>query len=887
MRWTRTLRLRLRSLLRGSQVQQELDEEFRYHLEHLIDDHIGAGMSPRDARYAALREMGPIEQRKEECRDARGVAVLDSLRQDLSYAVRSLRKSPGFSTVVIATLALGIGANTAIFSMVDGILLRPLSYRDPNRLVVVRGIIGQFAHLYPTLPSNAAQFIQWRQRSAAFDELTALRPVTYTIVSNGEPRLIEGARVSPNLLRTLGVELHAGRFFLEEENTPGRDDVVVLGYDFWLQRFNGSPDVIGTPITLTDRRHTIVGVLPPSFRFPRSDQVGALIDVPARIDVLKPLALTDREATSFGEYDYVVIGRLRQGVSLDQALADVSRIQEQIAAAVPVKIDLRVALFPMQDLVVGRVRHGLLLALGAVSVVLLIGCVNLAALALARASGRLRECAVRVALGATRMRLMRQLLIENLVLGVAGGALGLVLAQVILEFLVTTAPIDLPRLDEVQLDGRVASFAILVTGTTVALFGLWPAWRLSQSNPQRALQTSSRSATEGRGPSRLRGLLITFEVALTMALLVVAGLLVNSLIRLAHVDTGFDVQDVTATEVTLSATRYQNPAARNRFYEQLLVELGRVPGIVDAGIGSRQPLSGESSLNTLSRDDDVRPILERPTANYRFVSPAYFRAMGMLLLAGRTFEERDRGRSVAIVSERTAARLWPGESGLGKRFKQDDNSPAIEVIGVVGTSREVSLQSDPPLLAYQPYWTRSPLVASLIVRTSAPFAHVAPHVRATIARLDPQLPVASVQPMQALVTAALAPRRFQTLLVAAFAGAALLLSSVGIYGVLSYAVARRAGELAIRAALGAQPGSLVREVISAGMKPVGVGLATGTLGAIAMGQGLSSLLFGVQPRDPATILSVGVLLALVALVACYVPAARATGVDPTNALRSE
>jgi putative ABC transport system permease protein len=887
MRLTKKLRLRLRSLLRGSQVEQELDEELRYHLEHLVDGHIAAGMSPKDARYAALREMGPIEQRKEECRDARGLALIDSLRQDVSYALRSLRKSPGFSAVTIATLALGIGANTAIFSMVDGILLRPLSYRDPNRLVVVRGIIGQFAHLYPTLPSNAAQFIQWRQRSAAFDELSALRPVTFTIVRGDEPRLIEGARVSPNLLRTLGVELHAGRFLLEEENTPGRDDVVVLGYEFWLQRFNARRDVIGTPITLSDRRYTIVGVLPPSFRFPRNDQVGALIDLPARIDVLKPLALTDREATSFGEYDYVVIGRLRQGVSLDQALADVSRIQKQIAATVPVKIDLRVALFPMQDLVVGPVRHGLLLALAAVGVVLLIGCVNLAAVALARASGRLRECAVRVALGATRLRLMRQLLIETLLLGAIGGALGLALAQLMLDFLVTSAPIDLPRLDEVQLDARVASFAILVTATTVALFGLWPAWRLSQSNPQRALQASSRSATEGRGPARLRSMLIAFEVALTMALLVVAGLLVNSLIRLVHVDAGFDVEDVMATGITLSVTRYPNPGARDRFYEQLLVELGRVSGIADAGIGSRPPLSGESSVNTLSRDDDVRPILERPSANYRFVSEAYFRAMGMPLMAGRTFEEHDRGRNVAIVSERTAARLWPGESALGKRFKQDDSSPVIEVIGVVGNSREVGLLNDPPLMAYQPYWTRSPLVASLIVRTTAPFAHVAPQIRATIARLDPKLPVAPVQPMQDLVTAALAPRRFQTLLVAAFAAAALLLSSIGIYGALSYAVARRAGELAIRAALGAQPGILVRQVISAGMKPVGAGLAAGILGAIAMGKGLSSLLFGVQPRDPATIVSVSALLALVALAACCIPAARATRVDPTHALRSE
>ncbi len=887
MRWTRTLRLRLRSLFRSTQVERELDEELGYHLARLADEYVAAGMSPKDARHAARRDMGPLEPRKEECRDAWGVAFLDSLRKDLGYAWRSLRKSRGYSLVAIVTFAIGIGANTAIFSIVDGILLRPLAYRDPERLVVARGVIAQLAHLYPTLPSNASQFLQWQQHSTAFDELTALKPATYTMVSGAETRLVEGARVSPNLLRTIGVELHAGRFFFEEENAPGRDDVVVLGYEFSARHFEASGHAIGKAIALDGRRYTVVGVLPSSFRFPSGDQLGALINLPMRIDVMKPLALTNREATSFGEYDYVVIGRLRNGISIDQARADLGEIQKRIAASVPAQIRLGVAVSPMQDLVVGRVRPGLLLALGAVGVVLLIGCINLAALAFARASARLRECAVRVALGATRARLMRQLLVENLLLAAIGGTLGLVLARVMLDWLVSTAPVALPRLSEVRLDGRVASFCVLVTAATAALVGLWPAWRLSKADPHQALQSSSRSATEGRAPARLRAILIASEVAFTMTLLAVAGLLVNSLVRLVHVDTGFDIDGVTATEITLSVARYPDPGARSRFYEQLLAEVTRVPGVAGAAIGSRRPLAGESSVNTLSRDDDARPELERPSANYRFVSRTYFAAMGMPLVAGRTFDAQDSDRRVAIVSEQTAATIWPGEPAIGKRFNQGNDTPLTEVIGVVRNSREVGLQSDPPLMVYEPYWNRSPVVASLIVRTSAPLEHIAPLVRAAMARIDPQVPVAPVQPMRDLVAAALAPRRFQTLLISGFAATALLLSCVGIYGALAYAMARRSGELAIRAALGAQPVTLVRQVVGDGLKPVGAGLVVGLLGALSIGKGLSSLLFGVQPRDPATILAVSTVLAVVAATACYLPAARAARVDPTIALRRE
>jgi putative ABC transport system permease protein len=887
MRAITTLRLRLRSLFRGSQVERELDEELAYHVARLADEYVASGLSAEAARAAALREMGPLEPRKEECRDARGIALVDGLARDSADAWRALRKRRGFSAVAIATLAIGIGASTAIFSIVDGVLLRPLAYRDPQRLVVVRGVIAQVAHLYPTLPSNAGQFLQWQQRSTAFDALAALKPVTFTMTTGDEPRLVEGARVSPTLLQTLGVDLHAGRFFREDENTPGRDDVVVLGYEFASQQVGQAGDATGRTVTLDGRRYTVIGILPPSFRFPSGDQLGGLIHLPGRMDVMKPLALTNREATSFGEYDYAVIGRLRDGVSIDQARAEVGGIQKRIAATVPAKIDLDVSMIAMQELVVGPVRPGLLLALAAVGVVLLIGCINLAALAFARASSRLRECAVRVALGATRARLMRQLLIESLLLAGIGGALGLVLGRVMLDALVGSAPVALPRLDEVRLDWRVAAFSIAITAVTGAVVGAWPAWRLSRVDPHGALQASSRSASEGRAAPRMRGVLIASEVAFTMTLLAVAGLLVNSLVQLVRVDTGFDVSHVSATEVTLSIARYPNPGARSRFYEELLAEVARVPGVVAAAIGSRHPLSGESSLNTISRHDDTRPELERPTANYRFVSPSYFAAMGMPLVAGRTFDARDVGRRVALVSERTASALWPGEPAVGRHFTQGADTPPTEVIGIVRTSREVGLVNVPPFMVYEPYSNRSPMVGSVIVRTSAPPAQVAPLVRAAIARVDPQVPIGPIEPMGDLVSAALAPRRFQTLLVAGFAAAALLLSCIGIYGTLAYAMSRRSRELAIRTALGAQPRALVRRAVADGLKPVGVGLAVGIAGALSIGKGLSSLLFGVDPRDPATILTAGGLLAAVAALACYVPAARAARIDPTEALRSE
>jgi len=885
----RTLAARLRTAFLRRRGDRDTSEEIRGHLDLLIEEHIRRGVPPDEARDAALRSFGSLTATTEACRETRGFPALDALMQDIRYAARSARKSRGFSFVVVSCIALGVGANTAIFSIVDGILLRPLAYREPDRLVVIRTIIGQVEHLYPTVPANAPQVVRWRGESVSFEDIAAVRPETYTLTGRGEAQIVAGARVSATLLRTLGVKPLEGRFFLEDEDRPGPDDVVVLGYELWKRRFGADRRAVGATLMLDDRRYTIVGVLPASFRFPRQDQMGASLPLPPRLDVMKPLALTEREKTSFGDYSYGVIGRLRPGVTVDRSLADINAIQRRIAASIPTtsKLDLRAAVVPLHELVVGRVRQSLLLALGAVAVVLLIGCVNLAALALARAAVRLRECALRAALGATRARIMRQLLLESLILAGIGGVCGLAVARAMLDVFVAGAPVAVPRLDEVQLDVRVASFAFALTALASMLFGLAPAWRGGRSDPQRALQSSNRSATEGRAPARLRGLLIGVEVALTMALLVVAGLLVNSLVRVAQVDPGFDVQRIAVSDVTLPITRYPTTADRSRFADQLLTELTRMPGIVLPAIGSRRPLGGEAGINFLARADDVRPIFERPTGNYRTVSAGYFRALGIPLVAGRTFDESDRKRQVVVVSQRTASRLWPGEPAVGKRIRSSDTSPAVDVIGVVSDTREVDLQKDPPLMAYVPYWGRAPLALSLIVRTDAPLDHVAPQVRAAIARIDPQVPVTPVQTMEELVAAAVAPRRFQAILMAAFAGTALLLSCIGIYGALSYAVARRSGELAIRAALGAQPAQLVGQVVSSGMKPVAVGLAAGLVGALFLGKGLSSLLFGVDPRDPATILVVSVLLAVVAGAACYFPARKASHADPIAALRSE
>ncbi len=885
----RTLLGRLQSLIRRGRRDQDLDEELRLHLDLASADFQRQGLSADQARRAARQQLGGIDRTREQVRDTGGFPWLDSFAQDLRYAVRMARRQPGFSAVVILSVALGIGANTAIFSLVDAVLVRPLAYPEPERLAVVRVVIPDLAATYPTLPANGLGFTLWRQQVWAFEELSAIEPVAHTLTGVGTPERVEAARVSANLFGMLGAPVVLGRDFRADEEREGQDGVVILSDAFWRARFGADPGVLGRRLALDGRPHVVVGVLGPGFRFPRSGQLGALVTLPPHTALFRPMAMTSTERTSAGDFDYAVIGRLRPGATTAEASAQVDVVQAEVARRSGLPIKIGSAVVPLQEQMVGPARRGLLVLAASVGAVLLLLCVNLASLLLARTSDRQRESAIRVALGASRARVLRQLMVENLLLAVAGGALGVVLAAGLLTVLATRLPVDLPRFDEVHLSSMGIAVAVLLSVATGMLFSVLPAMRLSAAPPHAALASGGRTASAGAGAARVRSALVTAEVALSTVLLVVAGLLVASFLRLLGVPKGFDTERVVLATVVPSPDKYENKDTRVAFFDRLLAQVRVLPGGEARAMVSYAPLRGEAQVRTLTTEHDTRPITARPAGNMRAVSPDYFQAIGIRLTRGRLFSESDRSRLVVIVNERTATTLWPGDDPIGKRMHVgDEEQPLQDVIGVVADTREVNLQRAPLLMSYVPYWgPHVPSGATLVLRTPQDVAVLAEPLRQAVWRVDPGLPAPDIRSLRQVVAQAVSPERFQMLLVGIFASGALLLAALGIYGVPAYAVSRRTQELGIRMALGAQPADLMRMVIRQGLTPVAIGLALGLAGALAAGRFVAGLLFDVTPYDPPTLGIVLLLVGAVAVIACYVPARRATRIDPMTALRFE
>ena len=814
--------------------------------------------------------------------------MFDTLLADLRFAARTLRKDAGFSVIAIATLALGIGANTAVFSIVDSVMLRPLAYRDAARLYVIHEVVPKFAHIAPLIPVNAMHFLDWRQNVRSFEQMAMIGGFTVNLTGSGEPERLPAARVTPGLFPMLGVQARLGRTFVEEEDQPGHNNVVLLNDELWKRRFGADPGVVGRKIMLDGNPHEIVGVLPPTFRFPKLSQLFAMTVAEERPQLWKPFGIRKDELEPLGNFNFSVIARLGRGVSTSQALAELNAAQARMASQWPEKIELRAGLAPLQEQITGRSRSGLELMLAAVAAVLLIACVNIANLLLGRASRRRREIAIRTAVGASRGRLVRQVLVESLLLAGLGGALGMALAFVATRLIVAHAPVDLPRLDEVHPDARLLLFTLGISTLAGLLFGLFPAWRFARTNPQEAMQASGRGRTATRSSGRLRSLLVGVEVGLSTMCLIAGGLLLHSFVKLLSVDGGFNAERVIAIDLTLPGSRYPDSDKRAAFFTSLLERVKTLPGVTAAGISNMLPLGGEGGNNLLRLEGTNLPLMERPLADVRRVNPDYFRTMGIPLRAGRFFTEADRDRKLAMVSALTAERLWPRQNPVGKRFGEgDDKAPLLEVVGVVGDVHGVSLSKAPSLTVYEPYWQRMWDRTSLAVKTAIDPASAAPAIRAAIRQSDPELPIPAMQTMETMVAASVAPRRFQMDLVLLFAGAAMLLAGLGIYGVVSYSVAQRTNEMGIRMALGAQPGSIQRLVLRQGMVPVALGLAAGAAVSIALGRLLGSLLFGVTASDPVTVAGVVALLAAVGAAASYVPALRATHVDPSTALRCE
>ena len=879
---------RLRSLLGRRELDVRIEEEIDQHLALAAADFERSGLDPIEARRAALRAFGGVTQTKERYRDVSGLAWADALAQDLRYALRMARRQPGFSMAVIISVALGVGANTAMLSLVDAVLLRPLAYRDPDRLAVIRVVIPDFAASYPTLPANGLGFTLWREHVRAFETLSAIDPRIETLTGLGPPERVGTARVSANLFAALGAPIVHGRDFRPEEEQEGRDGVVIVSHAFWRARLGADPAALGRVLTLDGRPHVIVGVLGPDFRFPRGGQLGSLVTLAPHTTMFRPLAMSETERTSFGDFDYAVIGRLRDGATWTQAKAQLDAVQADFARRSGIPAHVESAVMPLHEQIVGDARRGLTILAAAVGSVLLLLCVNLANLLLARTGERQREAAVRTALGASRRRVLRQLDIENLLLAAIGGAAGFALASGLLTTLATQLPVDLPRFDEVRLGATAVGVAVLLTVITGLLFSFVPALRLSAAPPREALASGGRSMSAQDG-SRLRSALVAGEVALSTVLLAVAGLLVVSFLKLLTVPAGFDSTGAVLATLVPSPALEDDDAARVAFFDRALAEVRVLPGVETAALVSFAPLRGEAHVHTLSREHDTRPITLRPAGNIRYISPDYFRALGIRLVRGRLFTDADRGRPVMVVNERLAATLWPGEDPIGKRLHQGDvDQPLQEVIGAIADTREVALQRTPVPMGYVPYWGRRvPSTATLVLRTPLDESMLAAPLRQALWRVDAGIPAPQIISLTDAVSQAVAPERFQATMVAVFAAGALLLAAVGIYGVPAYLVARRRQELGIRLALGASPRTLVSMVVRQGLVPVAAGLVLGLAGALAAGRAVSALLFEVSPSDPATLGVVVALLGAVAMVACYIPARRATRIDPVTALRME
>jgi predicted permease len=862
--------------------------EIDVHLDLEAEERAGDGASPSAARLAAHRKFGSVAFAKEELRNMRTGAALDRFWQDVRYAFRLLRRSPGFTTVAVFTLALAVAANTAIFSVVEAVMLRPLPFHDAERLVSITRVL-QNGRLAGNIA--AVNFFEWRRSASSFDSLSMLGGGEVSITGAGEPENVPVGRVSANLFSLLGVAVQKGRPFLQPDEEH-QAHVAVLSDALWQRRFARDPDVVGKTLGLNGTPYTIVGVLPPTFRFLSINQLQMFAaGGEARPQVWVPIVPASFELDPRSPVqNYSAIATLKPGVSVAQATADLNALQTQLAKLTLDGHVTEVALVPLREYVARNYRAGLMLMWASVATVLLISCVNVANLLLARAARRRREIGVRSALGASRLRIARQLLIESLVLSAVSGLAGLAGAYWLVRAIVAFAPADVPRIDEVVLDARVLGFTVAIVIADSLIFGVLPAWRSSRANPQDAMRFDSRTATGGRETVRIRALLVSAEVGLCTLGLLASALLLQSFSRVMDVDRGFDVDHVQTVTIGLPSTRYPVPK-RAQFLQTALDRIRSTHGVQSAGVTTVLPLVGGTGPTVnVTTPGWTGP---KPSVYLRAVESGYFQTVGIPLEAGRVFREEDRQAQPAIVSHFMAKRLWPNESPIGKQFRIGPETTSLfrvvfEVIGVVGDARAESLTSAVAETLYVPYWQDLSFTQSwsFAMKTSDPSGTMR-EVRAVLRDLDSQLPIPAFRSMDEIVSGSVSQRRFQLTIIVMFAVVGLVLASVGIYGVVAYSVAQRTNEVGIRMALGAKAGTIRRLVVRQGLLPLVPGLVAGILGSIGTERFVTALLYGITPRDPLTMAAVVLLLMLVGVVASYLPARRATRIDPVTALRYE
>ena len=870
-------RLRLRALVRRGAVERELDEEVRFHLEREAEALVRQGVAPARARREALRRFGGVERYKEEARDARGTGLADELAQDVRYALRAFRHAPAFALVVVATLALGIGASTAVFTAVRGVLLRELPFADPDRLVVAWNTSR--ARDFARVPVSLPDFRDWAARSRSFERMAAYTRMGTGLVhaEGGEPAQLATAFVTEDFFATLGVQARLGRALLPAEHADGANRFVVLSDALWRSRFAADPAIVGRSVRLSDEPFTVVGVLPPGFRYPDGDT-----DVWTPLTVIPASGIPRLRGVKYLQ----VVGRMKPGVTAERARADLATVVRGLEAEHrESNRGWSVALRPLREEIVGGSQMGLLIAFGAVLLVLALACVNVATLFLARASTRERELAVRLALGAGRARLVRQLLTESVLLAALGGALGVALAWWGSAALASLGASFLPRGADLRPDWMVLAFGALVSVATGLAFGVAPATRAPGALAG-TLRASGRGATAGRSTQRLRTVFVCAQVALAVLLVAGAGLLAKSWARLMRTDLGFDAEHTLVARFTMPQSRYVRSADYLAAASRILEQVRATPGVTAAALIKNAPMRGWGepySYRVPGRDETYDQL---PRAGFQPVSPDYFRTMGIPLVEGRDFTARDGDTlaPTAIITESLARRLWPGRSAVGEAIASAGRE--LRVVGVVGDARYLSLDSTARPTVYLPQRLMTRSVFSLVVRSPSPDAAL-PAVREAIREVDPQLALVELAPMREVVASTVSAPRFLVALIALFGALALVLAAVGIYGVVAYVVGWRAREIGIRVALGAESGRVVRWALWSGLAPVLAGLAVGVAAALASSRVLASALYETSPTDPGVFAGVVAALAAVAVVAAGIPALRAARVDPIIALRQD
>jgi len=872
-----------------------MDAELRFHLDQQVRDYMARGLSRTDAERRARQEFGTLELAKDECRDQRSAEWMSNIWRDIRQASRSLWKSPGFAAAVMATVVLGIGANTAIFSLIYAVLLKPLPYPAPDRIYSAETVIPRNSR-FPSLPMRIQDYLEWRKADTAFESIAALTPAQWNLTGDGEPERLGGALVSANFFTFLGATPQRGRGFLAGEEERGKENVVVISDSLWRRRYAADPTVIGKTMVLNGVQREVVGIAPPSLLVPTGTLLHSTLAFASRIDVWAPVAPTNEDLR--GEnWTYGILVRLRKGESAERGRQQLqAMLISSIRAVVPdFKDELTVRLVPFREIYASKVRLRLLLIFAASGLLLLAACTNIANLFLARAAGRATEVATRIALGAGCARIMTHLLMEGVLFSLLGGAVGAWAAAGGVRLLIAYGPTELGILSATSLNLPALSFALATSLATGVVCGALPTLQVWRKDAAAAMQEAGRAALGGRGTVRLRQALVAVEMALGAALLASAGLLLHSFVNVMGADRGYAIERVLSVDLGLSDMRYAAGPRRVVFFRELTRRVQLLPGVQAAGaIGGLPANSGTAvASQTIFYVTDSNPpavAMQRPVALIRSVTPGYFAASGATLRAGRFFAENEPAPA-AIISESLVKSLWPGESMtdvIGHVFRHGDfNGPPVMVAGIVADTRSGALDRELPPEVYRPQTQRAGGGMSLVIKTAHEPTALASAIRAEIRQMDPNLPIPAIRTMREIISQTVDERRFQMSLTVLFALVTLCLGAIGIYGVVSYSVACRTRDIGLRMALGAVRSDVIRWIFAIGFRPALLGLTVGLFAAIMIGRALRGLLYGITPTDPVSLSIVALVLMATAALACYLPARHAAKLDPMVALRHE